>query len=66
MTDYYGVSGRAASAEIGPMSDADCDRKVALLEAAWRTFDDAAHACRPTCGSGRAAVDAVARRSSAT
>jgi hypothetical protein len=42
MTDYYGVSGRAASAEVGPMSDADCDRKVALLEAAWRTFDDAA------------------------
>ena len=42
MTDYYGVSGRAASAEIGPMSDADCHRKVAVLEAAWRTFDDAA------------------------
>ncbi|HET7902597.1 MAG TPA: hypothetical protein VFL59_15550 [Candidatus Nanopelagicales bacterium] len=42
MTDYYGVSGRAASGEVGAMSDAECDRKVALLEAAWRTFDETA------------------------
>jgi hypothetical protein len=42
MTDYFGVSCRAASADVGPISDTDCDRKVALLEAAWRTFDDTA------------------------
>lgn len=42
MTDYYGVSGRAATAEHDPMSDADFERKLALLQAAWRTFDDTA------------------------
>lgn len=42
MTDYYGVSGRPATPETGPMTDAECDRKVALLEAAWTTFDDTA------------------------
>lgn len=42
MTDYYGVSGRAATPELEPMSDAECDRKVALLQSAWVTFDGAA------------------------
>ena len=42
MTDYYGVSGVPASAELEPMSDDECARKVALLRAAWATFDDAA------------------------
>lgn len=42
MTDYYGVSGRAARAEGGPMTDADLDRKLALLRAAWTTFDETA------------------------
>ncbi|MDG4826777.1 hypothetical protein O7635_33420 [Asanoa sp. WMMD1127] len=42
MTDYYGVSGKTASAEREPMTDAGCDRKVALLQAAWTTFDDTA------------------------
>lgn len=42
MTDYYGVSGRAATAEHDPMTDAECDRKIALLQAAWSTFDDMA------------------------
>jgi hypothetical protein len=39
MTDFYGLSGVPASAEKEPMSPADCDRKVALLEAAWAFFD---------------------------
>lgn len=47
MTDYYGVSGRSASAEAEPMTDADCDRKVALLEAAWATFDATAARVSP-------------------
>ena len=29
MTDYYGVSGRAATAEGGPMTEAELDRKLA-------------------------------------
>ena len=42
MTDYYGVSGRPATAETGPMTEAELDRKVALLQASWTTFDDMA------------------------
>jgi len=40
MTDYYGVSGRAAAPEHDPMTDAECDRKIELLRACWSTFDD--------------------------
>jgi hypothetical protein len=42
MTDYYGVSGRHAQPELESMSEAECERKIALLRAAWTTFDDAA------------------------
>jgi hypothetical protein len=42
MTDYYGVSGKPATPERGPMTDAECERKVALLQAAWSTFDEMA------------------------
>jgi hypothetical protein len=42
MTDYYGVSGRAATVEHDPMTDADFDRKLALLQASWQTFDEMA------------------------
>ncbi len=42
MTDYYGVSGRAAEPEKQQMTDAECERKIALLRAAWATFDDTA------------------------
>ena len=42
MTDFYGVSGRTAEPEFGQMSDTECDRKVALLQASWATFDDVA------------------------
>jgi hypothetical protein len=40
MTDYYGVSGRSAAPEHEPMTEAECERKIALLQASWRTFDD--------------------------
>jgi hypothetical protein len=44
MTDYYGLSGRAAAPENDPMTDAECERKIALLRATWSTFDGfAAH-----------------------
>ena len=42
MTDYYGVSGRAAGPELEQMSEAACERKIALLRAAWTYFDDVA------------------------
>ncbi|HTC85373.1 MAG TPA: hypothetical protein VK656_01625 [Candidatus Acidoferrum sp.] len=42
MTDYYGVSGIAADTERVPMSEAECERKIALLRAAWTYFDDVA------------------------
>lgn len=40
MTDYYGVSGRAATPENDPMTEAECERKIALLRASWSIFDD--------------------------
>lgn len=42
MTDYYGLSGRAATPENDPMTDAECERKLALLRASWCVFDDTA------------------------
>lgn len=42
MTDYYGVSGRTATAERSAMTEAEFDRKLALLRASWSTFDDKA------------------------
>lgn len=42
MADFYGVSGKTASAEHDPMTDADCERKIALLQASWTTFDETA------------------------
>lgn len=52
MTDYYGLSGRAAAPESNPMTDAECERKVALLRAAWSTFDDAAARVSPELRKG--------------
>jgi len=42
MTDFYGVSGRAAEPEQEQMSEAACERKIALLRASWTYFDDVA------------------------
>jgi hypothetical protein len=42
MTDYYGLSGRPATPEQTPMADVDAERKIALLQAAWIVFDEAA------------------------
>ena len=52
MTDYYGLSGRAATPETEPMTDAECDRKVALLRAAWTTFDETAARVSPELRKG--------------
>jgi len=42
MTDLYGVSGRSAEPEQEQMSEAACERKIALLRASWTYFDDVA------------------------
>jgi hypothetical protein len=40
IADFYGVSGMPASAEQEQMSEAECERKLALLRACWSYFDD--------------------------
>ncbi len=52
MTDFYGVSGRTAAPEYEPMSEAECERKIALLRACWATFDDVASRVSPELRQG--------------
>ena len=52
MTDFYGLSGRAATPEKDPMTDAECERKIALLRACWTAFDDAAARVSPELRKG--------------
>jgi hypothetical protein len=42
MTDFYGLSMTSAAVEAEPMSDAELERKIALLRAAWATLDETA------------------------
>jgi len=42
MTDFYSLSARSAGLDHEPMSDADCNRKIALLRASWTYFDEVA------------------------
>ena len=42
MTDYYTLSFKSATAERKPMTEAECERKLALLRASWAYFDDVA------------------------
>jgi hypothetical protein len=41
-TDFWGISFAPSSFEQKPMGDDEIDRKIALLEASWRYFDDVA------------------------
>jgi hypothetical protein len=52
MTDYYGLSGRPAEPEKDQMSESECERKVALLRAAWTYFDDVAARVSPELRKG--------------
>jgi hypothetical protein len=52
MTDYYGVSGRSAGPEQVQMTEAECERKVALLRASWTYFDDVAAHVSPELRKG--------------
>lgn len=38
----FGVPGAAAASEAAPLSDVDLARSIALIQAAWATFDEAA------------------------
>jgi hypothetical protein len=42
MTDFYGVSARPAGPELEAMSEAECERKIALLRGCWAYFDEVA------------------------
>jgi len=42
MTDFYGLSFKSTGSEHEPISDAACERKIALLRASWTYFDDVA------------------------
>jgi hypothetical protein len=39
MTDFYTLSFKSATPELEPMSEAECERKLALLRACWTYFD---------------------------
>lgn len=52
MTDYYGVSGRWTEAESEPLSEAECERRLALLQAAWAIFDATAARVSPELRKG--------------
>jgi hypothetical protein len=41
-TDFYGLSARWAEPEQQSMSEAECERKIALLRACWAYFDEVA------------------------
>lgn len=41
-TDFWGISYAPSSFEQEPMSDAELERKIKLLRACWRYFDDVA------------------------
>ena len=38
-TDFYTLSARTARPEQRPMSESECERKIALLQACWAYFD---------------------------
>jgi len=41
-TDFHGISARSAGPEQTPISEAECERKIALLRACWAYFDQVA------------------------
>ena len=51
-TDFWGISFAPSSLEQGPMPEDELERKLALLEAAWRFFDDVAARVSPDLAKG--------------
>ena len=51
-TDFWGISFSPSSFEQGPMSDAELDRAITLLEACWASFDAVAARVSPKMRTG--------------
>jgi hypothetical protein len=51
-TDFWAISFAASSFEQGPMPEDELVRKLALLQAAWRFFDDVAARVSPVMQKG--------------
>ena len=51
-TDFWGISFAPSSFEQAPMPDDELERKLALLEATWRFFDDVAASVSPEMRKG--------------
>jgi hypothetical protein len=51
-TDFWGISFAPSSMEQGPMSEDELERKLRLLEAAWRFLDDVAARVSPEMQKG--------------
>ena len=55
MTDFYTLSARSAGPEQGPMSEAECEKKLAYSEPAGPTSTTSPHGSQQNCGRARAA-----------
>jgi hypothetical protein len=51
-TDFWGISFSPSSAEVRPMTEAELDRAITLLEACWAFFDGVAERVSPTMRKG--------------
>ena len=51
-TDFWGISFAPSSFEQGPMPEEELERKLALLQAAWRYLDDVAARVSPEMQRG--------------
>jgi hypothetical protein len=51
-TDFWGISFSPSSTEHGPMDEAELERKLTLLRAAWAFFDDVAARVSPEMRKG--------------
>lgn len=51
-TDFWGISFAPSSLEQGPMPEEEIERKLALLQAAWRFFDEVAARVSPEMRKG--------------
>jgi hypothetical protein len=52
MSEFYGVSGQTAAPELERMTEAECERRIAILRACWATFDDVAARVSPELRKG--------------
>ena len=51
-TDFWGISFAPSSFELEPMGEDELERKMALLEASWRHFDEVAARVSPELEKG--------------